>query len=163
MELRPLHDRVLIRRLEEGESKQGSIEGHIFPWDFWASRWSNWVLLGDWKYNAYESWWQAAMVNFGLVWFIAYLALVTGLMIILYRQYAEANPRCKPVYAGLLLYGLYFLVGSLNLPFPIIFPINALFFLFFLLVAFGKVTAGEPSFASHSEPHASRMLKATSE
>ena len=25
MELRPLHDRILIRRLEEGESKQGSI------------------------------------------------------------------------------------------------------------------------------------------
>jgi len=25
MELRPLHDRILIKRLEEGESKQGSI------------------------------------------------------------------------------------------------------------------------------------------
>ena len=25
MELRPLHDRILIRRLDEGESKQGSI------------------------------------------------------------------------------------------------------------------------------------------
>ena len=56
--------------LEALEAKQTSIEGHTFPWTFWASKWTDWALLGEWKYNAYESWWGSAMVNFGvfLVW-----------------------------------------------------------------------------------------------
>lgn len=125
--------------LEMLDRKQSSIEGHIFPWDFWFSRWKDWALLGDWKYNSYESWWQAAMVNFGLVWCVAYLALVTALVVVICRAYSKAAPESKPVFAGLMLFGLYFLIGSFNLPFPIVFPVNALFFLFSFLVAFQKV------------------------
>jgi len=52
-------------------------------------------------------------------------------------------PESKPVYVGLLLFGFYFAFGSLNLPFPIIFPINALFFLLSFLVAFRKIGADD--------------------
>jgi hypothetical protein len=131
--------------LEVMESKRGSIEGHVFPWEFWASRWKDWVLLGDSKYNAYESWWQAAVVNFGLVWFFAYFVLVIALLLGMWRAYAKSTPESKPVFSGLLLFGLFFFVGSVNLPFPVVFPINALFFLFFFLVAFGKISLNQRS------------------
>jgi len=139
----------LIARLQEGflletlQTKQESIEGHIFPWSLWASKWTDWTFLGEWKYNPYESWWASSMVNFGVFWFGAYLALVIALLVCLLRAASKATHKSKPMYAGLLLFGFYFAIGSLNLPFPIIFPINALFFLFFFLVAFRKIAADD--------------------
>lgn len=129
------------------DTKQGSIEGHQFPWAHWSSAWADWALLGDWKYNAYESWWPAAMVNFGLLWFGVYLSLVTALLAYLQRSCSKAPREAKPVYVGLRLFGYFFAFGSLGLPFPIKFPINALFFLFFFLAAFGKIGASKYAIA----------------
>ena len=147
--------------LELLQSKQESIEGHIFPWSVWISKWTQWALLGDWKYNAYESFLQAAMVNFGLLWFAAYLGLIIAMLVSMHQAFLKATEQSKPVFAGLLLYACYFLCGSLNLPMPTIFPINVLFFLFFFLVTLGKVTT-----ASHST-ESSRLVasfaKATAE
>jgi hypothetical protein len=143
------------------QGKQESIEGHIFPWALWASKWSEWVLLGDWRYNAYESFWQAAMVNFGLLWCGAYLVLIVGMLIYAHRAFWHATPESKPVYSGLLLFGYYFALGSFNLPFPIIFPINALFFLFFFLVVMGKIASqAQTTVAARS---AGALAKATGE
>jgi len=44
--------------LEALEAKQTSIEDHTFPWSLWASKWTDWALFGEWKYNGYESWWR---------------------------------------------------------------------------------------------------------
>lgn len=137
----------LIAQLQGGllwealEAKQGSIEGHTFPWALWTSKWVDWVLLGEWKYTHYESWFAAAMINFGLLWLAVYAILIMALSIYLRRAYLKAEPESKPVYAGLFLFACYFAFGSFNLPLPLIFPINALFFLFAFLVAFGKVEA----------------------
>jgi hypothetical protein len=157
-----------IRWLQEGfllemlQAKQTSIEDHTFPWMLWTSKWTDWALLGEWKYNAYESWWAAAMVNFGLLWVGAYLALITALLICLRRASLTATHESKPVYAGLLLFGYYFAFGSLNLPFPIIFPINALFFLFFFLVAFRKIAVDDRAAAPcHKLELAEALAKAT--
>jgi hypothetical protein len=130
------------------QDKQSSIEGHTFPWARWISKWPDWLVMGDWKYNPYESWWASSMVNFGLVWFGAYLTLIIALLFFLWRAPARATPQAKPVYTGLLFFGSYFAFGSLNLPFPIIFPINALFFLFFFLAAFGKIAPENNSIPS---------------
>ena len=101
------------------------------------------------------------MVNFGLFWFLAHLALVLTLVVSIYRVYPKASPESKVVCAILLLFGRYILVGSLNLPFPIVFPINALSFLFFFIVAFGKISTQDrlslPTRAAHS------VAKATGE
>jgi hypothetical protein len=48
------------------------------------------------------------------------------------------------------------------LPLPLVFPINALFFLFFFLVAFGKV-GGYTTAASQELPVAGARTKATAE
>lgn len=145
------------------EMKQGSIEGHFFPWDQWGPKLANWAILGDWQYNPYESWWAAAMVNFGLVWLVAYCALIGSLLRWTWRSWTNALPHTKPVYAGLLFFGTYFAAGSLGLPFPIKFPVNALFFLFFFLVAFGKIAEDEPRMASYGVGHLRRIAKVTSE
>jgi hypothetical protein len=122
------------------EAKQGSIEGHFFPWEQWVSRLDHWAILGDWQYNSYESWWAAAMVNFGLVWLSAYFGLIVSLLFYTWRAWSRADSKSKPVYAGFLFFGSYFAAGSLGLPFPIKFPVNVIFFLFFFLVAFGKIS-----------------------
>ena len=146
------------------EAKQSSIEEHTFPWTLWASKWTDWVLLGGWRYNTYESWWPAAMVNFGVLWFGAYLVLITALLFYMQRASAKARPDARPVYAGLLLFGCYFAFGSLNLPFPLIFPINALFFLFFFLVAFRKIEAADHATVPTIDRNWHRLeAKATSE
>lgn len=150
--------------LEMLQAKQTSIEDHTFPWMLWASKWTDWALLGEWRYNAYEAWWAAAMVNFGIVWFGAYLVLVTALVICLRRSCSKATPAAKPVYAGLLLFGYYFAFGSLNLPLPIMFPINGLFFLFFFLVAFRKIAVDDRAVApSHKLELAEALGKASGE
>ena len=57
---------------------------------------------------------------------------------------SRATLQTSPVYAGLLLFGLYFALRLLNLPFPIIFPINDLVFVFSFLLAFEKIAADDP-------------------
>lgn len=147
-----------IPKLREGflfemlEAKQESIEGHMFPWAVWASKWTDWVVLGEWKYNPYESWWASSMINFGLAWLCVYFALLTALLIYVLRAFTRARPEYRAVYSGVLLFSIYFVFGSLNLPFPIIFPINALFFLFCFLVAFGKISAPDRAEAPSADP-----------
>src|SRR5438270_3249802 len=143
------------------EAKSGSIEGHFFPWEQWQPRLANWAIFGDAQYNAYESWWAAAMVNFGLIWLLAYGGLIAALLLYTWRSWKSAGSRAKPIYTGLLVFGTYFAAGSLGLPFPIKFPVNALFFMFFFLVAFRKIAADEPTetalqraFPSHRQGHA---------
>ncbi len=119
--------------------KQESIEGHIFPWDFWSIRWTRWIALGDSKYNAYESWWAAALVNYGVPWLCSCIALTLALIDSLRRGLANASREAKPVYWGLFIFGCYFAFGSLGLPLFTIFPVNFFFFLFAFLVAFGKM------------------------
>jgi hypothetical protein len=147
--------------LEVLQSKQISIEGHIFPWSDWISKWTQWALLGAWKYNAYESFWQAGMINFGLLWFAAYLGLILAMLISMHRTFSKASHQSRPVLAGLLLFGYYFAFGSFNLPFPTIFPINVLFFLFFLLVTLGKVAIESRS--TESPRLVGSLAKATAE
>lgn len=70
----------------------------------------------------------------------------------------------KPVYAGLLIFGYFFAFGSFGLPFPLKFPINAMFFIFLFLVAFRKITADDHAIAPvNSQELAEARRKATCE
>lgn len=124
-------------------SKQGSINDHSFPWEHWASGWAGWVLLGDSAYNAFESWWGGALINFGVVWYLAFLGVTGALLVSLRNLLSRAGTEARPVYAGLVIFGYYFVFGSFNLPFPKIFPVNFIFFLFAFLAAFGRIQDGE--------------------
>ena len=120
-------------------AKQGSIEGHSLSWGVWGSKWTEWVILGDSTYNSYESWWASAPVNFGVPWFIVFLGLIVQLIMSLRSGLLGTGGEARPVYLGFLLFGYYFAFGSLSLPFPTIFPINFLFFLFSFLTVFGRI------------------------
>jgi hypothetical protein len=120
-------------------AKQESIEGHSFSWDPWVSRLAKWTLVGDSKYNSYESWWASAPVNFGMPWLAVFIGLIAELMMSLRNGFLGSGGETRPVYLGFLLFGCYFVFGSLSLPFPTIFPINVLFFLFCFLEAFGRI------------------------
>jgi hypothetical protein len=120
-------------------AKQESIEGHSFSWDPWVSRLAKWTLVGDSTYNTYESWWASAPVNFGVPWLVVFLILIAELIRSLRSGYLGSGSSTRPVYLGFLLFGCYFVLGSLNLPFPTIFPINCLFFLFCFLETFGRI------------------------
>ncbi len=120
-------------------AKQGSIEGHSFSWGAWGSKWTEWAILGDSTYNSYESWWASAPINFGVPWLIVFLCLIAELIMSLRSGLVGAGSEARPVYLGFLLFGYYFAFGSLSLPFPTIFPINFLFFLFSFLTVFGRI------------------------
>lgn len=132
--------------LEMLQQKQGSIEGHLFPWADWLSRWPHWAFLGNQQYSFYESWWASSLINFGVMWLAVYSMLIIVLLMCVWSAFNKAQGKSRSVYGGLLLFGLYFSLGSLNLPLPTVFPINVLFFVFFFLVSFGKITsnADEP-------------------
>ena len=120
-------------------AKQGSIEGHSFSWQSWFLRWPQWIMLGDAKYNPYESWWAGALVNFGVVWLVVFIGLMAKLLMVLRQELLRADSETRPIYLGFLLFGYYFVFGSLSLPFPTIFPVNFLFFLFCVLAVFGQI------------------------
>lgn len=120
-------------------AKQESIEGHSFSWDPWVSRLAKWTLVGDSTYNSYESWWASAPVNFGMPWLAVFIGLIAELMMSLRSGFLGSGGETRPVYLGFLLFGCYFVFGSLSLPFPTIFPINFLFFVFCFLEAFGRI------------------------
>lgn len=143
------------------EGKQGSIEGHLFPWDQWVPRLADWAILGDSQYNSYESWWPAAMVNFGVLWLVSYFGLIVALLLYVWQSFRKAPREARAVYAGLFFFGTYFAAGSMGLPFPLKFPVNVLFFLFFFLVAFRKiVTEDGPALPTRAIQH---LMKATGE
>jgi len=60
------------------------------------------------------------MVNFGLHWFVAYLGAVMTLVVAMSRICLKASPESKPTLSRLLLFGLYFLIGSDRLTSPIV-------------------------------------------
>jgi hypothetical protein len=129
------------------EAKQRSAEGHAFPWAQLGPRWTEWIFFGQSSYIPYESWWAGALVNFGLPWIcihavtIAIITFFTGMS--LYR----ANDHARPVYLGLFLFEAYFIFGSINLPFPSVFPVNVILFLLSFLVLFGKIAPDHESIA----------------
>lgn len=124
-------------------AKEGSIEGHYLPWTQWGSRWTDWALLGDSTYNSYESWWVGAPINFGAPWSLAFAGLIATLIMSLRRGLLRAGKEARPIYLGFVLFGSYFVFGSISLPFPIMFPMNFLFFVFSFLVVFGKIASGD--------------------
>lgn len=121
------------------ESKQGSVRGHEFPWAQLAPRWAEWITYGQSTYDPYESWWAGTLVNFGVLWLCMDILLIVSLTVSVQSALSRASEHARPIYRGLLLFGCYFALGSFNLPFSSVFPINVLFFSLSFLVVFGKI------------------------
>jgi hypothetical protein len=123
--------------------KSGSAADHLsIPWSSLIERWTEWFFVGGSSYEFYEAWWVSSLVSFGIVWYIGNLLLTFVLVYTVWRSFRFFPPgKEKAVLAGILLFCIYFVIGSANLPFFIIFPINFLFYVFCFLVSFRKISA----------------------
>jgi len=136
-------------------TKQGSLQDHSIPLDKLGSQFTQWLLIGSSSYTAYESWWGGAPLNWGLPWVCMHAVLTTYLVYRLGISLKRCDALSKPVLSGFFLFGCYFEFGSFNLPFPIIFPINALFYLFSFLIVFERVALTDPSESPVDRPYPS--------
>jgi hypothetical protein len=127
--------------------KAGSANDHLsIPWGDLATRWNEWFFVGEKSYEPYESWWVSSLLDFGIVWYVGYLLLTSLLVFVVWRSFRFCQPKKeKAVLAGIFLFCIYFMVGSANLPLPIIFPINFLFYLFCFLICFRKTITETPN------------------
>jgi len=123
--------------------KSRSASDHLsIPWSSLIEGWTEWFFVGRLSYEYYESWWISSLITFGIVWYVGNLLLTSVLVFMVWRSFRFCPPgKEKAVLAGILLFCIYFVVGSANLPFSTIFPINFLFYLFCFLVSFRKTSA----------------------
>ena len=141
--------------------KAGSANDHLsIPWSNLATRWNEWFFVGEKSYEPYEPWWVSSLLDFGIVWYVGYLLLTSLLVYLVWRSFRFCQPKKeKAVLAGIFLFCIYFMVGSANLPLPIIFPINFLFYLFCFLICFRKTsteTSSREILSSNAPPLAIR-------
>jgi hypothetical protein len=121
-------------------SKSGSINGHLFPIKEWINSWSSWIILGNFSYQFYENWYASSLVNFGVIWFAVCILALSGLLFSVVAKFRGATEMTdKAVMCGFMLFSVYCVVGSINLPLLMLFPINFLFYVFGFLVLFGKL------------------------
>jgi hypothetical protein len=120
--------------------KSDSASDHLaIPWSSIVARWTEWFLFGGRTYEGYESWWLSSLLSFGVVWYAGELLLTSVLVYTVWRSFRSCqSEKEKAVLAGIFLFGIYFVVGSANLPMSTIFPINFLFYVFCFLVVFRK-------------------------
>jgi hypothetical protein len=123
--------------------KSGSAADHLsIPWSSLIARWPEWFFVGGPSYEFYEAWWVSSLVSFGIVWYIGNLLLTSVLVYTVWQSFRFFPPgKEKAVLAGIFLFCIYFVVGSANLPFFIIFPINFLFYVFCFLISFRNIRA----------------------
>ena len=99
-------------------------------------------------YVSYESWWVGSLINFGIPWYLLSLVVIGMLVFFTFRAFRKARRTpYKAVISGIWMLSCYFLVGSVNLPYFKVFPINFLFFLFSFLIFFDRVRDDGPEVA----------------
>ncbi|SAK48318.1 hypothetical protein AWB75_01122 [Caballeronia catudaia] len=121
-------------------SKQASSDDHFssFTVDNLADP-SVWVLGGD-GYSSSESWWVGSFSNYGLIWTVSLLFMFCAFVWRLYVLSRKASSqRFRRLVWSTLLFSIYVVVASLNLPFPAVFPINFIFMLFLCLFMLEKL------------------------
>jgi hypothetical protein len=134
------------------ENKTGSIQGHLHSPDKWFGQWTEWVFWGAPEHVFFENWWLSSLLNLGVAWVCTCLATMASLIFVLFMRFRRASDvRDRSVLAGTLLFSLYCLAGSLNLPLLTYFPVNFVFYAFICLVFFDKIeyasAAAQPSIA----------------
>jgi hypothetical protein len=125
-------------------SKSGSINGHMFSLKEFFTDWSSWLFLGTPLYQFYEDWWASALVNFGVVWCGLCFVALAGLLLSVATRFKHSIERTdKAVLSGFTLFSVYCVIGSVNLPLLMLFPVGYLFYVFCFLVFFEKLESGD--------------------
>lgn len=101
------------------------------------------VLLGATDYQFYESGWVALFYNMGFLWTLFFFFMQIYVLVLLIRKFKMAQSTLeKRSYAAMALFAAYFTVGSFNLPFGQVFPVN-FFYYFFSLSAIVGISESE--------------------
>ncbi|SPB15364.1 hypothetical protein NOV72_02590 [Caballeronia novacaledonica] len=125
-------------------SKQASSDAHFasFSLDKLADI-SVWILGGD-DYLISESWWVTSLNNYGLIWTASLLLMLTAFLWKLYVIFNEArSQRVRRVTLSVLLFSIYVVAASFNLPFLTVFPINFILMLFVSIFMLDKLQEHE--------------------
>ena len=121
-------------------SKSGSVNGHLFSLDEFFTDWSSWLFLGTPLYQFYENWWASSLVNYGIIWCGLFIVALAGLLLSVAARFNDSIARTdKAVLSGFVLFSVYCVIGSINLPLLMLFPVGFLFYVFCFLVFFGKL------------------------
>jgi len=121
-------------------NKAGSISDHLSSTDTWSGNWRTWLFIGSSTFQHYENWWLSSLINFGIIWFVLCTIAMTGLLSSLWNRLRISTGRTdKAVLSGLFLFSVYCVIGSVNLPLLMAFPVSFLFYLFCFLVLFDKL------------------------
>lgn len=116
-------------------AKWSSVELHMTYW--WPSRWL-WLPSEDFKFS--ETVWVGYVENLGILWTICFFGLIFFMAQRVFDAWkCETDSQLRAIKLASLLVTGYFLFGSLNLPYPAIFPANLIFYLFANLVFFNKI------------------------
>lgn len=119
------------------ELKRPSIELHMTYW--WPDVWRMWPSS---TYEFNETWWVNGVENMGMVWTLAYHVALFILLLNIWKKYLLCRGTERGwIYLTTLIMGGYFLFGSLNLPYPVIYPANFLFMLFAMLCYFDRFSS----------------------
>lgn len=121
------------------ELKKPSIELHMTYW--WPDVWRIWPST-DYDFN--ETWWVNSVENMGIIWTAAYHVAILYLLLVVWKKYQDYRSMDRGwIYLTTLIMGGYFIFGSLNLPYPVIYPANFLFFLFAMLCYFDRFNGSD--------------------
>lgn len=116
-------------------AKWSSVKLHMTYW--WPSRWL-WLPSEDFKFS--ETVWVGYVENLGILWTICFFGLIFFMAQRVFDAWkCETDSQLRAIKLASLLVTGYFLFGSLNLPYPAIFPANLIFYLFANLVFFNKI------------------------
>jgi len=133
------------------EVKNGSVNDHLRQLSIASLTTPQDWLLGLESGAYQESWWVDSIVNFGLPWALLCLGIVMVLCIASFKAFRRARTTDeKAVLCAITMLCCFFLFGNANIPFIKTFPVNFLFFLFSMLVFFGKLE--EPGQAARNQP-----------
>lgn len=115
--------------------KSGSIEQHGESVTLsYISGWTEWLFGTEMRLEG-ESWWVAALVNYGLAFVIGFFLFSARVCFVCWNQFRETDDRpTKACLFGVLLFQVFVTVSLLNLPFLRVFPVNFLFFVFSWIV-----------------------------
>ena len=117
----------------------GSADAHLSQLNgIQAASFIDWII-GSPSYQPFESWWLGALVNFGVPWSALTFSITLALALFALRRFFQAPCRIeKAVLGATLMLSCYFVLGSFNLPYFRIFPVNFIFFFLGYLVCLGK-------------------------
>lgn len=112
-----------------------SVRLHSTYW--WPDQWL-FYPSDTFKYS--ETVWVESIENLGIVWTIFFFGIIFHMAYKAFLSWKdETNPQANAIKLATLIVTGYFLFGSLNLPYPSIFPANLIFYLFVCLVYFDKI------------------------